>query len=93
MFPLIRDWEQSEEDQKAFCTRHGIKAHIFWYWLRRYRDRSTDQGQEARGFIPVKVEESKEGSTYAEIIYPNGTRLVLNQAVEVKFLQGLLPKR
>lgn len=90
---MIREWEEGEENQKVFCARHGLKPHVFGYWLRRYREHSTAQPQEARGFIPVKLEEAKGASSFAEIIYPNGTRLVLRQSVEVKFLQGLVPKR
>jgi transposase-like protein len=93
MFPLIRRWESSGLSQKDFCARQGIKSHVFWYWLRRYRERYQGPKKAVKGFIPVEVEEqASEQAVLAEIVYENGTRLILKERVGVKFLQGLLPK-
>ena len=91
MSSLIRQWEGSNLKQREFCSRHGIKPHIFWYWLRRYREqqRSSDQ---SKGFIPIEVEAAPSEAVFAEITYVDGTRLVFRDRVEVKFLQKLLPK-
>lgn len=91
MFPLIRQWEASDLNQREFCVRHGIKPHIFWYWLRRYRDQQ-ESSDKRQGFIPIAVEASPGEAVFAEIIYVDGTRLVFRDRVEVKFLQKLLPK-
>lgn len=92
MFPLIRAWEESGQSQKEFCIAHGIKPHIFWYWLRRYREDKHQQKEPPKGFIPVKVEAATEDTVLAEIIYSDGTRLVFKERVGVKLLQSLLPK-
>ena len=93
MFPLIQEWEGSGLSQKSFYKRHGIKPHIFWYWLRRYRD---SQGplvsQEATGFVSVQMDPPSAESVMAEIIYPDGTRLILKEGVSLSFLQSLLVK-
>lgn len=92
MFPLIRQWEESDMNQREFCTCHGIKPHIFGYWLRRYREQQHPSDK-SKGFIPIEVEAAvPDEAVFAEIIYVNGTRLVFRDRVEVKFLQKLLPK-
>ena len=88
MFPLIAEWEHSDLSQKEFCALHAIKPHVFWYWLRRYRE----EGQPAPGFVSVEMEEAPLESVLAEVIYPDGTRLVFKERVGLVILQGLLPK-
>lgn len=92
MFPLIQEWEQSELRQKEFCIQHGIKPHVFWYWLRRYREEGQAAPQASPGFVSVEMEEAPTESVLAEVIYPDGTRLVFKERVGLEFLQGLLPK-
>ena len=92
MFPLIEKWEGSDLSQKEFYNRHGIKPHVFWYWLRRYREEGQAPAKEAQGFVSVEMEAASFESALAEIIYPDGTRLVFRERVGLAFLQGLLPK-
>ena len=92
MFPLIRSWEESGQSQKEFCVGRGIKPHIFWYWLRRYREDQDEAKESPNGFIPLKVEAAAEESVLAEIIYSDGTRLIFKERVGMKLLQSLLPK-
>jgi len=92
MFSLIREWEQSDLKQKEFCTRHGIKLHVFWYWLRRYREEGQEVPKEAQSFVSVEMEPVAFDGVLAEVIYPDGTRLVFKERVDLEFLQGLLPK-
>ena len=94
MFPLIREWERSGLSQKEFYTHHGIKPHVFWYWLRRYREEGQVAPQEAPGFVSIEMEgpEASAESVLAEVIYPDGTRLVFKERVGIGLLQGLLPK-
>ena len=92
MFPLIEQWERSGLSQKEFYSHHGIKPHVFWYWLRRYREEGQLAPQEGQGFVSVEMEEVPAKFVLAEIIYPDGTRLVFKERVGLGLLQGLLPK-
>lgn len=92
MFPLIEKWEGSNLSQKEFYNRHGIKPHVFWYWLRRYREEQQASPKQAEGFVSVEMEEVCCESALAEIIYPDGTRLILRERVGLSFIQSLLPK-
>lgn len=91
MFPLIRSWEESGQSQKDFCAQQGIKPHIFWYWLRRYREGQQDKEEPVAGFIPIQVEGRGEDLVLAEIIYGDGTRVVFKERVGVQLLRSLLP--
>jgi transposase-like protein len=93
MFPLIRSWEDSGLLQKEFCARHGIRPHIFYYWLRRYRAGGDMSGQESNGFISVEMEPAVGSVVLAEVIYPDGTRLVFKERVSLDLLRGLLPTK
>jgi len=55
MFPLIREWERSSLSQKEFYTRHGIKPHVFGYWLRRSRAEEEPAPQAAGGFVSIEM--------------------------------------
>lgn len=92
MFPLIEEWESSGLPQKEFCIDRRIKPHIFWYWLRQYRDSKQHPGKEAGGFIPVEVEGPATPAVLAEIIYPDGTRLVFKERVSLAVLRELVSK-
>ena len=93
MFPLIRKWERSNLNQKEFCALHDIKPHIFWYWLRRYRDQEHLASKEVPGFVSVEMEEVADEGVLAEVIYADGTRLMFKERVGLTFLQGLLSKK
>lgn len=92
MFPLIREWEESGLSQKEFCVQHDLKLHIFWYWLRRYRERGQSAKEEVSSFVPVKMESAAGESVLAEIIYSDGTRVIFKERVGLKLLQSLLLK-
>ena len=93
MFPLIREWERGSLSQKEFCTRHGIKPHVFRYWLRRYREEGKLVRQATGSFVSIEMAEEVPGQeALVEVIYPDGTRLVFKERVSSEFLQGLLPK-
>jgi len=93
MFPLIREWERGSLSQKEFYTLHGIKPHVFRYWLRRYQAEGEPAPQAAGGFVSIEMDEQPLGEeALVEVIYPDGTRLMFKERVSLEFLHGLLPK-
>lgn len=92
MFPVIRAWEQSGLSQKEFCIQHGLKPHILCYWRQRYQDQAQSAIQSANGFVSIEMDQEIDQSVLAEVIYPNGTRVVFKERVRLGFLQGLLSK-
>lgn len=93
MFALIQAWEGSGLSQKEFYTHHGIKPHVFWYWLRRYREEGEPAAKTAGSFVSVEMAEEEPGqAALVEVIYSDGTRLVFKERVSATFLQDILPK-
>lgn len=91
MFPHIQAWQDSQLSQTEYCRLQQIKPHIFWYWLRRYRDQDHVAVTRSR-FVPVQIEQTRHTDATVEIIYGDGTRIRFNGLVEVDILQRLLPK-
>lgn len=93
MFPLIQEWERSGLSQKEFYSHHGIKSHVFRYWLRRYREEEEPAPKAAGSFVSVEMAEEQPGeAALVEVIYSDGTRLVFKERVSAAFLQGILPR-
>jgi hypothetical protein len=93
MMTLIEKWQKSGMRQKDFYQQHNIPAHVFYYWLKRYRkqqhntiikpDASSNQFIELQ---PTVVEPLKN----IEIRLPNGIQIFLNNQVSVEYLKALI---
>lgn len=93
MFPLIEQWQSSEQTQKAFCAAHDISVSVLAYWLRRYRDHHADPSNESGGFIAVRrdpVQLSDSAPSALEVRLPSGVVLRFGQIVPVGYLKALL---
>ena len=88
MFALVGSWEGSGKTQREFCSEQDISFHRFTYWLRRYREHQKEASGAAPSFIPLSLDAAIGSS--AEIIYPDGRRLIFHQAVAAQFLKALL---
>lgn len=91
MFSLIEAWRSSGQPQQAFCTEQGITYHRFGYWHKRYREhkQSASAAVGSPAFIPLSIAGPAINAA-AEIIYPDGRRLLFHQGVEATFLKALL---
>ena len=89
MFPLVELWQTSVQTQKEFCQEQGIKPHVFTYWVGKYKKQRAGS-EETRGFVPIAIEEQGSAGYYAEISYPDGTRLRFGRSVSVDQIRQLL---
>ena len=87
MFAIIETWQQSGLSKKAFCTEQGITYHRFHYWHRRYKTHHTTAGTNVPAFIPLQLPAT---TASAELVYPDGRRLLFHQDVDAIFLKTLL---
>jgi hypothetical protein len=88
MFRFIDQWKLSGQNQLAFCREHQIVYHSFHYWYKRYKQ-SRNSASAPAGFIELKPSYPQAG-VFAELIYSNGNKIVLNQPVAVDFLKALV---
>ena len=88
MFALIEIWKESGLSKTEFCTEQNISQPVFYYWMRRYKERKTPSMD---GFIPVCVQNEVSGSTSSiEILYPNGVRLLLPSECDLSMVRSLI---
>ena len=86
MFGYIDQWQQSGLNQKAFCEQVNLSYHIFHYWYKRYRNR---EGEPVSSFIKLAVL-SPSICSAAEILLPDGKRILFHQGVSADYLKALI---
>lgn len=89
MFSMIEDWKRSGQNQRAYCQSHSISYHQFHYWYKRYKIAQAPADDSRSSFIEVQLP-AVQNHDYAEVIYPDGKRVLFHQAVDVSFLKALI---
>ncbi len=89
MFSHIREWESGNQSQKTYCLEHNIQYYVFHYWLKRYRDDMEGQKGKPASFVKLQVTPIAMVA-HAELILPDGKRLVFHQPVGSDFLKSLI---
>ena len=67
MFPLIAEWESSNQTRELFCQEKGLSLATFSYWRTRYRSWQCDADE----FTEIKPKLTGN----LTITYPNGVRI------------------
>jgi hypothetical protein len=95
-FPLIEKFKSlplGSVTVEQYCWQNSMNAKTYYYWKKKYEaqpGKSLPAGR--RGFLPVTIEvASKTEAKGITVEYPDGTRLVLENAVMPSFLKELLP--
>jgi predicted acetyltransferase len=90
MLQFIEEWKQSGESQTTFCKNKKLSFHIFYYWLRRYKDQSRP-ATTRKAFIPVTIPVNEmTSSNEIEIYYPNGVRIVLPKNSDLSMVRTFI---
>ena len=102
MYALVKSSLGSETPRDEFFKRHGITAHTYYYWYRKYMN-SKNITEDT--FIPVnipqsiptpkKIKETEQNITVSkktelEISYPNGVKVKLTQELDLTMLRSLI---
>ena len=87
MFAMIETWQHSGQSKKTFCAEQCITYHRFHYWHRRYKTHHSTADTNVTAFIPLHLPAT---TASAELIYPDGRRLLFHQEVDASFLKTLL---
>lgn len=102
MFSLIEIWQASGQSQRIFCQEKDLAYSKFHYWYKKYQEyqspSSTGEPRPdesvGRSFVAVTVKKSRALETLPagalELVFPDGRRLIFNQAVEAGFVKALL---
>jgi len=89
MLSHIANWQSSGQTQKAYCNQHTIPYHVFHYWFKVYRDQNSVNQQQTSAFVKLKVA-APSNATYAELMLPDGKRLLFHQPVSSEYLKALI---
>jgi hypothetical protein len=92
MFEKIKEWQQSGLTQTAWCQSHQLAYHQFHYWYKRFKEQSASSATPApqSPFIRLDVQPVIDVPCYAEVICPDGCRILFHQGVEAGYLKTLL---
>ena len=89
MFELIEQWKQSGISQNAFCERHSIRFHKFYYWYKCYRRVNDISDENNLGFVKLKIEKPTVARS-VEIHFPGGIRVLFHEPVSSNYLKTLI---
>jgi len=96
MFDLIVQWKRSGLSQKAFCLQFEVRYCVFHYWYKRYREAHPQDTLDnttvhnTSSFIPLHINSPLAAASHAELIYPDGRRLLFHQPVDANFLKTVI---
>jgi hypothetical protein len=92
MFEMIKEWQQSGLTQTAWCRSRQIAYHRFHYWYKRFKSRpNTSVASSANSpFITLEVQQASSVPCYAEVVCPDGRRILFHQGVDASYLKALL---
>lgn len=95
----IAQWQASDLTQTAYCNEHGIKAHIFSYYKRKFSS-DSEVAKQSSQLIPVKLVtddaslgsniSSSSGSGVIRLTHANGFSLDINPHADMASLKPLL---
>jgi hypothetical protein len=89
MFKCVEQCQQSGLSQKTWCAQHAMRYHVFHYWYKRYRDAQAVNKRST--FIPLKIKPCSDTLTApAELLLPDGKRLLFHQPVSSDYLKSLI---
>jgi len=89
MFSHIDQWKSSSKSQRSYCIEHNIRYYVFHYWFKRYRDEQAEKKDNTNSFVKLQVDQST-ARAHAELIMPDGKRLVFHEPVSSDFLKALI---
>jgi hypothetical protein len=90
----IQAQPESGLTQKAYCDKHTIKVHRFWYWKNKLNPkvkRRSSEGKPSTGFIPAQM--TARSSTLTSgltVSLPNGLQITDINANNLSLVQSLL---
>lgn len=84
----VQQWRQSELSQSAYCRRHDLDRHRFFYWRRRIA-----KPRETISFLPVALpanESTGLRTTTVRIYTPNGFTIEIESHSDLAHLVAVV---
>ena len=85
MYGVVAGWQQSGQNQQAYCAAQGLSMAVFQYWLRHWRESQVERVEGE--FVEVRPQTSGQGLI---VEYPNGIKVHLPEGYSEYQLRVLL---
>ena len=85
---LVRDFEQSGLNRKAFCSARGVALHTLDYYRARYRTRRA--ATVAEDLLPVDLISTPSVSGGLRVELASGRRIIVEAGFDVSVLKQLV---
>lgn len=88
----VSQWLISGQSKQIYSAAQGIKYGTFKSWVKQYREPQSMVAKESvSNFVSLDVKSSPvTNAGYAEIHYPNGSKLIIHQPIPIEELRRLL---
>ena len=102
---LLNRRKESGLTVRDFCLNEGIAESIYYYWLKKLKKReaqpkefiplfvnhqlTTFKKNQFSRLVPAGSEQDQQGDIQLEFVFPNGTRLLVRNQVELALLQTI----
>jgi hypothetical protein len=85
---LVRDFEQSGLNRKAFCGARGVAVHTLDYYRARYHGHGAAASTQA--LLPVELISTPSVSGGLRVELANGRRIAVEAGFDVSVLKRLI---
>ena len=102
---LYQEYQESGLNIKDFCANQGLAPSTFYYWRNKLEETSQhrpanfvplvfDSNQPATdnqsAQPPVKNDQPSGNNAPIELMFPNGTKMVLRDNIDMRFLKAIV---
>lgn len=89
----VSRWLSSGQSKKVYSDSQNICYGTFKAWVKKYHEaKPAIAKQSVSNFVSLDVKSSQGMNVgYAEIHYPNGSKLVIHKPIPIEELRRLLP--
>lgn len=78
----IEACQAGSQTVQHYCTEHGIKKSVYYYWSKRLQKQS-----EPTGFVPLSINNVERCDVVVN--FPNGVRISFNGSISASVLKEL----
>ena len=83
---MLDEWKTSGQSKATYCKERNIAYHSFFYWQKKLSKPGTSSKKK---FIKLPTLPKPLPAALAEVVYPNGTRIVFHSLPGVYILKQL----
>lgn len=72
----VAAFRASGQSGAAWCAAHGLKPHLLYYWLQRFRPAVAEQTTEPTQWLPVAVSDDRKSVSADQLLVHVGSATI-----------------